>query len=298
MIRFVETINKILSVSWQALLITANQAVGYFAGVFIFGIALYLFARFTRNMFAKSFGQRFEIFVTAWIGTPVHELGHAFFCLIFGHSIKKMSLFRPNSKDGTLGFVEHAYNPRNIYHLVGNFFIGAGPIFFGSSVILGLLYFLLPDGKMIINQFRSNSAALLISGSSFHDLWNVVQLNTREVFTELIKTTNFSLWQFWLFLYVSIAVSAHIELSPPDILGMLKGLFVIIILFFLINVVYVVFFNQAQSFIQIGIPFFSYLNQIFVLALIFSFLNFMISFLFGNLWSLVRSGSLVNPFTR
>ena len=75
-------------------------------------------------------------------------------------------------------------------------------------------------------------------------------------------------------------------------------LFVIIILFFLINVVYVVFFNQAQSFIQIGIPFFSYLNQIFVLALIFSFLNFMISFLFGNLWSLVRSGSLVNPFTR
>jgi hypothetical protein len=65
----------------------------------------------------------------------------------------------------------------------------------------------------------------------------------------------------------------------------------------LINVVYVVFFPQSQSFIQLGIPFFSYLNQIFVLALIFSFLNFLISFLLGNLWSLLRSGSLVNPFT-
>ncbi len=105
------------------------------------------------------------------------------------------------------------------------------------------------------------------------------------------------LWQFWLFLYISMSVSAHMELSPPDILGMLKGLFVIILLFFLINVVYVVFFAQSQSFIQFGIPFFSYLNQIFVLALIFSFLNFMISFLLGNLWSLLRSGSLVNPFT-
>ncbi len=292
-----ETIHKILGVSWQAALITANQVVGYFAGIFIFGFLLYLFARFTRNMFVKSFGQRSEIFITAWIGTPIHELGHAFFCLIFGHTITRISLFRPNAKDGTLGYVEHGYDRTNIYQMAGHFFIGAGPIFFGSSVILGLLYFLLPDGKMIINQFRSNSAALLISGSSFYDLWNVVQLNTREVFSELFKITNFSLWQFWLFLYISMAVSAHMELSPLDIAGMLKGLFVIIILFFLINVVYVVFFTQSQSFIQLGIPFFSYLNQIFVLALIFSFLNFMISFLLGNLWSLLRSGSLVNPFT-
>ncbi|MFZ4582355.1 MAG: hypothetical protein ACOYM7_06855, partial [Paludibacter sp.] len=165
-----DVVNKIPDVSWQALLITANQVVGYFAGIFIFGFLLYLFAHFTRNMFAKSFGQRSEIFITAWIGTPIHELGHAFFCLVFRHKITKMSLFSPNSKDGTLGYVEHGYDRTNIYHLVGHFFIGAGPIFFGSAVILGLLYFLLPDGKAIINQFRSNSAALLISGSSFYDL--------------------------------------------------------------------------------------------------------------------------------
>ncbi len=293
-----EILNKILDVSWQAFLVTLNQMAGYFAGIFIFGLALYLLARFTRNMFAKSFGDRSEIFLTAWIGTPVHELGHAFFCLVFRHKITKISLFRPNSKDGTLGYVEHGYDRTNIYHLVGHFFIGAGPIFFGSAVILGLLYYLLPDGKTIINQFRSNSAALLISGSSLYDLWNVVQLNTREVFTELAKTSNFSSWQFWLFIYISMAISAHMELSPPDILGMLKGLFVIIILFFLINVVYVVFFTQSQSFIQLGIPFFSYLNQIFVLALIFSFLNFLISFVLGNLWSLIKTQSLVNPFTR
>jgi TRAP-type C4-dicarboxylate transport system permease small subunit len=106
------------------------------------------------------------------------------------------------------------------------------------------------------------------------------------------------MWQFWVFLYVSMAVSAHIELSPPDILGMLKGLLVIVILFFLINVIYVVFFNQSPNFINKGIPAFSYLNQVFVLALIFSFLNFLISLILGNLWSLIRNQSMVNPFTR
>jgi hypothetical protein len=294
----VEILNKILDISWQAFLMTTHQIVGYFAGVFIFGILLYLLARFTRNMFAKSFGDRSEIIITAWIGTPVHELGHAFFCILFGHSIKRISLFRPNAKDGTLGYVEHSYDPRNIYHLTGNFFIGAGPVFFGSAIILGLLYFLLPDGKVIISQFRANSAALLISDSSFYELWNVLQINTREVFSQLAKSGNFSMWQFWVFLYVSMAVSAHIELSPPDIFGMLKGLLVIVVLFFLINVIYVVFFGQSQNFINKGIPVFSYFNQVFVLALIFSFLNFLISFILGNLWSLIRNQSLVNPFTR
>lgn len=293
-----EIINKIAEISWQALLMTFNQVVGYFSGVFIFGLALYLLARFTRNIFAKSFGERAEIFLTAWIGTPVHELGHAFFCVLFGHNIKKISLFKPDSRDGTLGFVEHSYNPRNIYQLAGNFFIGAGPVFFGSAVILALLFFLLPDGKIIISQFRSNSGVLLIPGSSFYELWNVFQLNTREIFNELAKSSNFGSLQFWVFIYVSLAVSAHIELSPPDILGMLKGLFVIIMLFFLINVVYVIFFSPALSFIQKGIPFFSYLNQVFMLALIFSFLNFVISFVLGTFWSLIKNQSLVNPFTR
>jgi len=294
----VEIIQKIAGISWQTLIITLNQLVGYFGGVFIFGLSLYLLARFTRNMFAKSFGNRFEIFITAWLGTPVHELGHAFFCVLFGHSITRISLFSPGSRDGTLGYVEHTYNPRNFYQQAGNFFIGAGPVFFGSAVILGLLYFLLPDGQTIIGKFRSNSSALLMSGSSFLEFWNVMKLNTREVFIELAKTGNLSIWQFWVFLYVSMAVSAHMELSPPDISGMLKGLLAIVVVFFTINIVYVLFFSQSQSFINKGIPIFSYLNQVFVLATILSLLNFLISFILGSLWSLIKYHTLVNPFSR
>ena len=45
-----------------------------------------------------------------------------------------MQLFRPG-RDGTLGYVEHAYNRRSLYQSVGNFFIGTGPIWFGSALV-------------------------------------------------------------------------------------------------------------------------------------------------------------------
>ncbi len=45
---------------------------------FYFRITTLSFARFSRTTFAKSIGPKAEIFITAWIGTPIHELGHAF----------------------------------------------------------------------------------------------------------------------------------------------------------------------------------------------------------------------------
>ncbi|MBQ2734520.1 MAG: hypothetical protein IJF33_01675, partial [Clostridia bacterium] len=53
--------------------------------------------------------------VTATIGTPIHELGHALMCPLFGHKIKKMRLWLPTAQDGTYGFVEHSYSKRNLW---------------------------------------------------------------------------------------------------------------------------------------------------------------------------------------
>ena len=60
------------------------------------------------------------------IGTPIHELGHAVMCLLFGHKIQKLVLWQPHHTDGAFGYVKHSYNARNLYQRMGTLFIGVG----------------------------------------------------------------------------------------------------------------------------------------------------------------------------
>ena len=47
------------------------------------------------------------VYLVAWLGTPLHELGHALFCLIFRHKIEDIKFFKPDKVNGTLGYVYH-----------------------------------------------------------------------------------------------------------------------------------------------------------------------------------------------
>ncbi len=44
---------------------------------FIFGLLLYVLSRSTRNLFVKAGVPAVDIYLTGWIGVPLHELGHA-----------------------------------------------------------------------------------------------------------------------------------------------------------------------------------------------------------------------------
>ena len=124
----------------KLLLTTLGQFLTIFWSVFfIFGLILYLLARMTRTSFVKSVGVNADMYFTGWLGTPVHEMGHAIFCIPFGHTITEMKLFTPKSDDGSLGYVNHSYNPRNPWHQIGNFFIAFGPIILGSFIIFLLV---------------------------------------------------------------------------------------------------------------------------------------------------------------
>lgn len=90
------TINSVLDFLKNATLATLTQVVGLLGFFFVFGLALYLLERWTNNCFYKTIGWK-GVLWTAWIGAPVHESGHALFCLLFRHQIAEIRFFSPDT---------------------------------------------------------------------------------------------------------------------------------------------------------------------------------------------------------
>lgn len=305
-----ENINTILDFLKLVVFTTFSQLFWLLGLLFVFGLLLYVFARFTRVTYVKSAGYKMDIIFTGWIGTPVHELGHAIFCLLFGHKIVEMKLYSPNSDDGTLGYVNHAYNPGSTYQKIGNFFIGVGPIIFGSVVLYALLYYLVPNMQEVFRNIESQSGSLIkgVQGE-YTGLVSSLGATTKETLISLFNTSNFSDYRFWIFIYISICVASHMELSPPDIKGAKGGLISLIIFFLVLNLIilgieaagfshyfgnwwqYVKLENYATSINKV----LGTLGSLFVFATIISGLNFVVTYILMSVYNIIRGKGLINP---
>jgi len=201
-----------------------NQMVFTVGAIFVFGFLIAL----CRRLFVRivGYGGTTVLLFTGIIGTPIHELSHALMCIIFGHRIDEIKLFDPYAQDGTLGYVNHSYNSRNIYHQIGNFFIGVAPIICGSGVILLLLYFLMESTFNSVISLISG-AALIKSGE--FNLSEFLEL-IKGIAGEIFKPENMGSTYFWIFIVVSVMIASHMELSGADIKGGIGGLFMLALL--------------------------------------------------------------------
>ena len=266
-----------------------------FGTLIIAGIILYFFARLTRNIFVKTIGQKFDIFFTGWLGVPVHELGHAFFCLVFFHKITEIKLFAPNTKDGTLGYVIHSYNKKNPLQIAGNFFIGIGPILFGSLVLFSLLWFFLPD-KSAFQAISSHPTFDFLSGNFMNQVSQILQ-TCKAVFLSVVGNDNFRKPMFWLFLYLSLCIVSHMQLSLSDIKSSLFGILIILLILFIVIII-VSFFNGNIS------PFIAFVNNktgaltgILIFAVFMAVFNFLFSYILMCIYFLIRYKKILNPFS-
>jgi len=177
-----------------------------------------LAAHLSRRAFVSLAGNGIFVYITSLLGTPVHELGHAIPCPLFGHKITEMKLLLPpRHPSGTLGYVEHSYNRKNPWAILGNLFIGVGPIFSGLGVMILMLYLCFPAqwGAYL------ETSSLLAAG----------EFSFGEIFGGVLSLL-FSLWdgfsQDWfrslLGLIVILSVSQHITLSGADIKGALSAM--------------------------------------------------------------------------
>ena len=166
----------------------------------------------------------------------------------------------------TLGYVEHSYNRRNIYHLIGNFFIGIAPIVVGGLAVTLFVRLLTP---WMYNDMMSEISRVMSSdGSGF---FGELVRGIASVFVAFFRLGNFASWRWWVCIILAFAISIHMEISRSDIKGGLKGLLVIAVILACVDLVLAFLFESALSaltsaFITAGI----YIGTFLMIPAIFS----------------------------
>lgn len=204
------------------------------------------------------------------IGTPIHELSHLIFNLIFGHKIKSVALFRPikSKKDGILGYVDFTYNPKSIYHNIGLFFSGIAPMIGGSIVLFLIMKFLLPEVFVSLEYFEINNLNII---EILNNIKYSVMSNMELIFKNYGKIENLI-----IFLVLAFSISTHMSISTEDLKSAMQGGIVVEVVIAVISVMLkafgLAFLTQFLLLIS------SYLISFLLLGLIFSMISFVIAF--------------------
>ena len=182
--------------------------------------------------------------ITGYIGTPIHEYSHALMCLLFGHTVKKVSLFGDSKRSKTLGYVEHTYYKKNLYQQMGNFFIGISPILAGGTVILLLVRILTPA------MFFNMTEATVRVGESFANGFNGAAFSSffgsvGSMFVRFFSFSNFLDWRWWICILLSFPIAIHMEVSRSDIVSGLRGLGVIAAMLLVADIILGLLFPKA-----------------------------------------------------
>ncbi|MCM3670734.1 hypothetical protein M3181_17385 [Mesobacillus maritimus] len=244
------------------------------------GFILGALGRFTQRFLTRAFGAK-GILLTAWIGTPVHELGHLLQCFIWGHRVTNVKLLQLNDPNGVLGYVEHHYNPRSLYHQVGLFFIGLGPIFSGVGFLILGMYFLIPNSYQDLSFYILYEFSL---GNGLQTISETLWILTKSIFT----FNNVLNPMFWIYLILAVCVSAHISLSKSDIRGATKGVLAIYLFLTIINGITTVIGLNSTLWFDKLMQYNGYLIAFSSMAIFFSLLALVCSYLVWRLKTITQ----------
>lgn len=204
--------------AWMILRNTALQFAFLFGAGLLSGLVLTFLSRATNNVFRQFRWPSFGIYLFGWIGVPVHEFCHAFFCRVFFHKIQAIKWFDPKASDGSQGSVTHSYEPWNPYHRLGHFFIGLGPVLLGPAIIAAVFFLCVPSA-------RAFWPALASGG--IHGAWDFARL---QIGIASVKSIG-----FWIFVYIGFSIASQIELSKEDLKQAVIGIVPVALLLFAFN---------------------------------------------------------------
>ncbi|MDD5308350.1 MAG: hypothetical protein PHU25_13600 [Deltaproteobacteria bacterium] len=229
--------DTIIKALWTALGATAVQLLVLLGTLLALVAILTLTSNLVCRLAVEVVGRRPYLWLFGWLGAAVHEVSHAALCVLFGHRITEMRVFEPDPATGRLGYVRHAFSPRNPYHLIGNFFIATGPVVAGSAVIALAAWLLLgPGGDTAPRSVpfgTVENGALSEAGRLLGHLGaGVSRLG------EMIGNVGQRTWYVnAAFLWIAFSVGGLMALSPADLKGAIHGLVAIAVMVYLANVI-------------------------------------------------------------
>jgi len=217
---------------WLSLM--QQQVMLFFSHTILFVTLISVLYMLQRGVFALTSqiaGGR-VIYLSAWIGAPVHELSHAICCLLFRHKIERIVLFNPDHR-GTLGYVSHSYNNHNPWQVMGNFFIAIAPLLGGLFALYVMTVLLLVNAPALFH-------LLSISVFESRESLGVTQLVTfGEQFIKVIMQAYFiSPVRLLLWAYCCAAISLHLSPSKEDLKGVWGGLLLFLMLCLLLMMIH------------------------------------------------------------
>ncbi len=177
-------------------------------------ILLYFLGKFINRRMYRSFGWS-GVLATAWIGTPVHEYSHYLACVLARHKVVDFALFKPDARNLSLGWVDHAYDPKSFYQRIpGNFIVSLAPFVGGSLVIYLVSWKLYPQlldtGPAVFEFPRETFGAL----SQFY---GALLKSAGRFMMELGRAAHSLDFEFFFYLYVLLSVGSHLSPSPSDL---------------------------------------------------------------------------------
>lgn len=236
----VKGMKEILYKTWHYLLdagsATLAQLFILLGPILLLAFIMNIVARKSESLGLQVFGTKGYLFIFGWLGTSVHELGHAIFAIIFAHKVSEIKLFTPSSGK-SLGHVKHSYTKGNPYQTLGNFFIGLGPVLLGSFLLFLVTWFLFrlnifhvaEKHNVVVNTaiFKSLEALKNTVFNTGQGIW--------ESFTLILTGPKSIWWKLALFFYFFYAVGSSVSLSSSDIKGAFRGFIYFVVLLFLFN---------------------------------------------------------------
>jgi len=192
------------------------------------------------------------LYLTAWLGVPIHEVSHAIAALIGGHRIRKFAPFKPNPKSGQLGVLETTYDDKKWWaRWVGNAVIPVAPLFGGTVVLFLLVRILWPQFTMVAyTRFSPPSALHIENVNAWQKYFANMQLQLSEFIGQLWQPELFNRWETYVIGYAMLCIALHLSPSITDWKNFRKPL-IVIILVLLIGCLVLTFFPSMLPTLQL-----------------------------------------------